>query len=150
MLGKRGYNSMNKKGYSGKLPCADLAPTDLEAMGDSSALQEATLAKEAKGQKLLQDEANVYYAKQKAIDEQIAEKERQLKAIEETKKRAIAEEEKKRQPIAMDIDNMPADYILPPPRAESHIQEKPKIIGQLSVPLTTKQKVYYTQIIPNK
>ena len=150
MLGKRGYNAMGKKGYAGRPPCADLAPTDLEAMGDSPALREATLAKESTGQKLLQDEADIYMAKQKAIEDLAAEKAKQQKIAEDNKKRAAEAEEKKRQPIAMDIDNMPADYILPPPQTESAVTEKPKVIGQLSVPLASKQKVYYTQILPKK
>lgn len=147
MLGKRGYNTMGKKSYYVHTGCADLAPTDLEAMGDSSALREATSEKEAKGQKLLQDEAAVYLAKQKAIDDLLAEKAKQQKIIEDNKKRSAEEEEKKRQPIAMDLDNMPSDYILPPPKIENSEPEKPKIIGQLSMPLVSKQKVYYTQIM---
>lgn len=149
MLGKRGYNTMGKKGYAGRPPCADLAPSDLESMGDSSALQEVTSAKEEEGKRIYAAEAQVHIEKQRVLEEALASKERQLQAIINTKKKEAEEEEKKRQAIPMDMDSMPADHILPPPTYDAAPAHKP-VVHQLSVPLANKQKVYYTQILGKK
>lgn len=149
MLGKRGYNTMGKKGYAGRPPCADLTPTDLESMGDSKALQEATAAKEEEGKRAYEAEAQVHIDRQRKLEEALAEKERQLQSIIATKKRESEEEEKKRQAIPMDMDSMPSDHILLPPTYANAPKQAP-VVHQLSVPLASKQKVYYTQILGKK
>lgn len=146
MLGKRGYNTMGKKGWSIRPQCADLSPSDLESMADSSALREATVAKEEEGKKIYAAEAQIYLDKQAKLEAALAEKERQLRIITETKKKESEEEEKKRKPIPMDIESMPSDHILLPPTFDEAPKPKP-VIHQLSVPLSSKDKVYYTQIM---
>lgn len=146
MLGKRGYNTMGKKGWSIRPPCADLAPTDLESMSDSTALKEVTAAKEEEGKRIYAAEAQIYLDKQAKLEAIIAEKERQMQSILNTKKKEEEEETKKRQPIQMDMETMPSDRILLPPTYENAPKPKP-IVHQLSVPLGSKDKVYYTQVM---
>ena len=114
-----------------------------DSLYHSMELNQYTQEKVEKQKELIQREED-----RKAENERIAKEtehlnQARLKAIEDNKARLAAEEKKKHEPQAMDIDNVP-DELLPPPVV--HTQEDIKPIKQKE-PNVTNQRLFYTQII---
>ena len=90
---------------------------------------EVTKQKEEESKKIINDEAIKY---------------KELETKEKEIQTKLAEERKKREPQPMDIDTVPSDMILEPPKIEN--SEKKFIPVQKQVELGN-ERVYYTQII---
>ena len=146
MFNKGNRGLFAKKAYSNRAPPGLLFNTELEAMQDSSAFQEATIAKVEDGKKAFEDEVRKLMEKQAKLEAELMLKERQLQESLKAKQVAAEEEEKKKKPIQMDLDNVPSDRILLPPQYEEAKKQR-TIVSQLSTPINSKQKLYYTQVL---
>lgn len=146
MFNKGTRGLFTKKAYSNRAQPALLINTELEAMNDSTPYQEATEAKVEDGKKAYEEEVRKLMEKQAKLEAELIAKERVLQEAIKIKKTAEDEEEKKKKPIQMDLDNVPNDHILLPPQYEE--AKKPQhSISQLSAPINANQKLYYTQIL---